>query len=111
MKTIKILRWTARILGGLILVLVLLFFFGEGLPELSTLTAHESRLLFSMLLMLIGTAFAFKWELVGSLLIIFGYILFAFFNQKLLPGPVLPIFLFTGILFLITAVKTKKMEV
>jgi len=72
----KILRWTARILGTLFVLLVLVFAVGEGLPRPSMLTPRDKMMFLALGLMLAGLVLAWKWAGRGGLLALAGYLLF-----------------------------------
>lgn len=99
-KNINTLRWITRIAGGLLLLLMLAFVIGEGFPHPTTLTVDEQKLFTALFAMAAGIFVAFKWELQGSILTIVGYLFFAFFERKLIIGPVFPFFFIVGVLFL-----------
>jgi hypothetical protein len=80
--TSKILRWTARVLGTLVLLLFLVFLIGEGAPKPSILTAHEKLMFAALGVMLLGLIVAWRWAGIGGLLALLGYLLFG-----LLAGP------------------------
>ena len=67
-------RWFARVVSGLVVLMFLLFAFGEGLPTLSTLSAVEKVMFICLAIALTGILVAWRWSLVGCLLIVAGYI-------------------------------------
>jgi len=72
----KTLRWTARILGTLFVLLILVFAIGEGLPKPSILRSRDKLMFLALGLMLIGLVLAWKWAGVGGLLTLAGYLAF-----------------------------------
>ena len=66
-------RWIALILGSLMVLLFLAFFFGEGPPRLSALTAVDGLLFAAMGALFLGLALAWKWEGLGGLLSVAGF--------------------------------------
>ncbi|MGA3020110.1 MAG: hypothetical protein ABSF62_23575 [Bryobacteraceae bacterium] len=67
-------RWTARIAGTLLFLLFLAFFFGEGPPHLSSLTSTERLQFLCMAALFLGLVIAWKWEGLGGLLTVAGFI-------------------------------------
>lgn len=72
----KILRWAARILGTLLVLLILVFLIGEGTPRPSILTAREKVMFLALGVMLTGLVLAWKWAGIGGLLALAGYLVF-----------------------------------
>lgn len=68
-------RWTARILGTLLVLLFLALIFGEGLPRPSALTTAEKFQFLGMAALFFGLAAAWKWEGLGGLLSVAGFAL------------------------------------
>src|ERR1017187_343274 len=66
-------RWTARIAGTLLFLLVLAFFFGEGPPDLSRLTSTERLQFLGMAALFLGLVIAWKWEGLGGLITVGGF--------------------------------------
>lgn len=99
--TTKILRWTARILSLLMILLTLIFAIGEALTE-----PHpnaEPTPVFNYLwgfLMLGGLALAWKWELTGALISLIGFIGVGIVNPGALMKPGMYFFAIPAILFL-----------
>jgi uncharacterized membrane protein len=81
--TIAVLRWTARILGTLVLALVVVLAIGEGAPNPHRLPLREQLLGLSLALMLLGLGVAWKWEGVGGALVLGGAACFALVNPGL----------------------------
>ena len=66
-------RWTACILGTLMFLLFLAFFFGEGPPDLSRLTSTERLQFLGMAALFLGLVIAWKWEGLGGLITVGGF--------------------------------------
>jgi hypothetical protein len=66
-------RWTARILGTLMFLLFLAFFFGEGPPDLSRLTSTERLQFLCITVLFLGLVIAWKWEGLGGLITVAGF--------------------------------------
>jgi len=109
-KTISIIRWIARVTGAALLLIIAAFAIGEGFPNPAALPLNEFLMFVVLTFMEIGVVIAFKWELPGGLMIITGYLVFAFIEKKLLAGPVFPVFFIVGILFLLCWWLEKKIQ-
>jgi hypothetical protein len=64
----------ALILGSLMVLSFLAFFFGEGPPRLSELTAAERFQFLAMITLFLGLALSWKWEGLGGLLTVAGFL-------------------------------------
>jgi hypothetical protein len=69
-------RWLALVLGSLLLLLFLVFFFGEGPPRFNELPTAEKLGFAAVGAMCLGLALAAKWEGAGGLITILGYLAF-----------------------------------
>lgn len=100
-KTTKIPRWTARILGLLMILLTLTFAIGEALTEPHP-NAEPTPVLNYLwgFLMLGGLALAWKWELIGALISLIGFIGVGIVNPDALLKPGMYLFAVPAILFL-----------
>ena len=86
MKKHKILTWSARIAGILVMVYFILFFIGEGVPDIFDGKGYELlRFLPFVLLSIIGFILAWKRPATGGWLMIAGGLLmagyFLYFND------------------------------
>ena len=72
-RIVTVLRWTARILGVALLLLVAAFAIGEGVPNPLAMSVRESLLTLGLLTMLVGQVLAWKSEGIGGLLIVGGF--------------------------------------
>ena len=101
----KILKWSTKIASILILALIF-FIIGahvvEGieanfsnLPESLTNTEIIASICLGSLIL--GTLIGLKWELIGGVLILLGYIGFMLGEGGLVPGMVFIVFLILGI--------------
>lgn len=68
-------RWTARILGALMVLLFIAFLLGQGPPNPFQLTAVEKLQFFGMIALFFGLVLAWKWEGLGGLLCVAGFAL------------------------------------
>ena len=73
---LHVFRWTARVLGALILTFVLLHMISDGLPNLQNIAPGETLLWSGLVLSLVGFALLWKWELTGGIVAIGGIALF-----------------------------------
>lgn len=65
------------------------------------MSEQENKLFLANVIMLMGLIVVWKFEFIGSLLLISGYIFFAIANYSFWNGPVFPTFLFLGLLHLL----------
>ena len=90
-----VLRWTARILGSVVLLLVAAFAVGEGVPNPLAQPLAVNLLFIAIATMVIGLLVAWKWEVIGGTLILGGLGLFAIVNHgirfNLVFGPILAV--------------------
>lgn len=75
-------RWTALILGTLMVLLFLAFVFGEGPPHFSGLTPAETFLFVAMGGLFFGLVLAWKWEGLGGLLSVAGFAAFVALSRR-----------------------------
>lgn len=66
-------RWTARILGSLMVLFLLAFFFGEGRPPLASMTIREQLYALGMAALFLGLVLAWFREGWGGLLSVLGW--------------------------------------
>jgi hypothetical protein len=66
-------RWTARIMGTLMVLFLVAFVFGEGLPRLSQMTGREQLYSLGLGSLFLGLILAWFWEGWGGLLTVFGW--------------------------------------
>ena len=97
-----VVRWIARVLGTLTVLLIVLMAVAEGIPSPSSLTPAERLLFVAVIVMLVGLVTAWKWELAGGLLTICGYVFFAIVEQEILLPWVFLLILIIGVLFLLS---------
>ncbi len=83
----QILRWTARVLGTLLVLLVVVLMIGEGVPKPSILTAPEKLMFAPLIVMLLGLILAWRWEGTGGTLALSGYLLFGVLGPRLASSP------------------------
>ncbi len=61
LSVLTIARWTARIIGTLLLLLIAIFAIGEGMPNPFILSPREILLFAAPATMLVGLIVAFRW--------------------------------------------------
>jgi hypothetical protein len=98
---LTVIRWTARIIGIALLVLIAQFAIGEGVPNPLRGSAPENLLAIGFLAMIIGQIVAWKWEGIGGLSIFGGFVLFAIVNHGVPLNVVFGPWLVTGLLYLL----------
>lgn len=76
-------RWTARILGTLLLLQIAVFAMGEGVPNPLNLSRRELLLFAALATMIVGQIAAFRWEGIGGLLILGGFAFFSIVNHRI----------------------------
>jgi hypothetical protein len=69
-------RWIARILGTLLVLIIVLFAVGEGMPNPFTQPMTVQVGFLAMALLMIGILGAWRWELAGGTLSLVGWGLF-----------------------------------
>ena len=99
---LHILRWTARVIGGLILAFVVLHGISGGLPNVGGLAPGDGLLWVGFTLSLVGFALLWKWELTGGIVALGGIALFyavhLILSGKFPGGWVFPLFFLPGCL-------------
>ena len=68
-------RWTARIAGILLVVVLLVFALGEGMPNLLTLPIWDQIAFLGMALVMIGSLLGWRFELAGGIMALAGFFL------------------------------------
>ena len=69
-------RWTARILGGLLVTLLIIIAFGEGMPNLLTQPLVVQIGFLALACIVVGLLAGWRWELAGGILSTAGWCLF-----------------------------------
>ncbi len=97
---ITIIRWIARFLGIFLFLFFIWFAIQIGSPDFNLMSEQEVRLFAANAIMLLGLIAVWKFEFLGSLLLVGGYLFFAIANYAFWNGPVFPTFLLLGLLHL-----------
>jgi hypothetical protein len=86
-----VIRWIARISAILLVGFFAVFFVGEGLgegfPKPWNMSREENIMMFGSLLMVAGVLAAWKWELIGAIIAISGYLIFCATDGHLYSSP------------------------
>ncbi len=115
-KSIRIVRWIARISAGFTAALILLIFIGEGLAEgfgpILHLSVREAAMMTAFVAVWLGLVLGWKWELRGGLLTVCGtaafYLLDYAFSGAFPRNPFFIIFASPSLLFLYCGLQTRK---
>ncbi len=99
-QILSVARWTTRIIGTLLLLLIAIFAIGEGVPNPIILSPRELLLFAALTTMIIGLVLAFRWEGIGGLLILGGFAFFSIVNQRISLNIVFLPWLLTGLIYL-----------
>ena len=93
-------RWSARAVSIPLFVLLTLLTLGDGVPNPLVASPRERLFVTIALVMLFGVILAWKWEGVGSLLILGGLVLFVAADEAYLVKIVFVPWVVTGLLYL-----------
>ena len=105
-KTTRVIRRIARISGLILILLTLTFavvyiFFPEQDNPNAEPEPNQIALIVLGVLMVVGLGLAWKWELIGALTSLVGFIGVGILNPDAMTKPMLYLFPLTAILFLI----------
>jgi len=100
-RMVTVVRWTARTIGIALLILIAAFAIGEGVPNPLRGSLPEHLLTIGFQAMLVGQIVAWKWEGIGSFLILGGFTLFAIVNHGVPFNIVYGPWLVTGLMYLV----------
>ncbi|WP_438830175.1 DUF7670 domain-containing protein [Ancylomarina longa] len=98
---ITILRWIARCLGIFLFLFFIWFTLEIGAPDINLMSNQEIKLFIANMLMLLGLIVVWKFEFIGSIVLIGSYIFFSIVNYSFWIGPIFPTFLLIGLLHFI----------
>ena len=106
-RSVSIVRWIARISGGLLLAFLLFMLIGHLFgdangPNGMTFSSTADGLVFVLfpICPIIGLTLAYKWELAGGLLSVLAIVALLILRPELLRGPFIG-FALPGILYII----------
>ena len=111
LNIISTFRFVARLFSVLLVLVILSLAIGEGFPSPANLTTTELLLTISLIIMLTGLLLAWKWEFIGGIIIIIGFLVFFIINSVhsgyLRLGYFFIVFPITGLLYLFCGWKRK----
>ena len=115
-KTVRVVRWIARVSAGFATALILLIFISEGLIEgfkpLLHMSIRETLMMVAFVALWLGLLLGWRWELYGGLLTACGVVAFylvAYLFSGTLPRVPFPlIFASPCLLFLYCGLQTRK---
>jgi len=113
MAIMKTVLWSARILGVLILLITLYFFFGHIFSTHESSRGFQSAseiisFLFFPIITIIGLIIALKWEGLGGLMTIIGIIGFIVLNPVMIINPYIFIPIVPAVLYSIYWLMSKR---
>ena len=103
-----VLKWSARILSILLVVLFLLFLIGEGVPGSTGLTLIETAMFSALFVVFLGFVLAWIRELAGGILSLAGFIVFLILEGDLEVGVLLSAMALPSILFIISGMLKRR---
>lgn len=114
-KTVRVVRWIARVSAVIVATLILLTLIGgeftEGIEPFLHLPVRETIMMITFVAAWLGLLLGWKWEFYGGLLTVCGvtvfYLLDYLFSGAFLRGPFFLIFAFPGLLFLYCGLRTR----
>jgi len=93
-------RWIARILSLVMVAYVIVFAIGLGTFNPMELIPEERGVFIALLVMMMAALFAWRWELLGGLVVLAGFGLFYYFEGSG-PSGYFAVFPLAGCLYLI----------
>ena len=96
-------RWKARVFSLLVAGFVGMFAVAEGLPDPTTLSAHELLASVALVAMVFGLLAAWKWELAGALVALAGYATFVILEGSFLVDTPFVLFAAVAVFYLVAA--------
>ena len=105
--TINVIRWIARILAAIMILLTLVFFLGEEVFDKSLGTGEPIpvTMIILAILMLGGLGLAFKWELPGGIISLIGFTGIIISNTDSASMPMFYLYALPAVLFLLCGLK------
>ena len=100
---VKVVRWTARVLGGLLILMCSFFFLGEVVFHnggIGSLSPDVMKQFLLMAIVLVSYGFVWKKELVGGSIALLAFTALDIINSDVLSAPIMYVFPLTAILFL-----------
>lgn len=102
---VKVVRWIARVLSGVLILTFSFFFLAEEVfrdsPRKEPLSVNAIEQLVLMAVVLISYGFAWKKELLGGSIALLGFIGIGIINPRVLSVPIMYLVPLTAVLFLL----------
>jgi hypothetical protein len=107
--TINVIRWIARIIAAFMILLTIVFFLGEEVFDKSPGTGAPIPFMMILLsiLMLGGLGLAFKWELPGGIISLIGFTGIILDNTDAATKPMFFLFALPAVLFILCGLRKK----
>lgn len=99
-KLSSVVRWVARAMSLAMVALMLVFVIGEGTPNPMDLVPEERGVFFALAIMTLAGLLAWRFELIGGLIILAGFGMYRYFEGGW-PEGYFAIFPLAGCLYLI----------
>lgn len=106
-RIMLIMRWFARLVSIVLLILLVLPYLSAELHNPVDLNSVSRAAYFALGLMLVGLIAAWFHGGLGGGLILVGYLIFGMVQKDFWIGPVFPLFLVPGVLFLLCWCKSR----
>ena len=101
---VNVVRWTARVFGGLLILMCSFFFLGEVVFDdshgVGSLSPDIMKQFLLMAIVLVSYGTAWKKELVGGSIALLAFTALDIINPDVLSAPIMYVFPLTAILFL-----------
>jgi hypothetical protein len=107
-STVKVLRWTARVLGlFIILFFVSMYFSEDGITNSYGLHLTRDMLPINWMLTLVSYVLAWKWERLSGIVIVGVYLIHGILEPAAFLSPLWIVMAIPGLLFIICSMKQK----
>lgn len=104
-------RWTARGIAAVLMLVVVAFVIGEGMPNVLQATPSEILQFLAFTVVVAGLLIGFRWEFLGGLTVLGGLVVVYTMNVAAtgkVPGGAFPWFFIPGLLFLVSGLSSRK---
>lgn len=99
---ISIIRWLARFMGVFLFLFFAWFAIEFGIDDPSNMNPQLAKLFYTHMIMMFALVIAWRFELLGGLILVIGYSYFSLINHTFWTNLIYPIFFFIGLLHLIS---------
>jgi len=99
---ISITRWLARFLGVFLFLFFVWFSIEFGVDDPAHMSPQLVKLFYTHMLMMLALLIAWRFELLGGLILVIAYAYFSFVNHTFWTNPIYPIFFLIGLLHLVS---------